>query len=116
LAIGIIAILSLKQILEQSESNLKKAKISLGYTSIRVLMANRHEIKAVHERNLEEMLESLGVLDSVMKGLITCKFCGKKISLENINCVYPKKNEIVFCCDDISCFEKALSDQGNEAQ
>jgi hypothetical protein len=77
-------------------------------------LSDRHEIKAVHEKNLEEMLESIGLLDSVKKGLILCHFCGKKISLENINCLYPKKGDIVFCCGDISCYEKALIDIESE--
>jgi len=73
-----------------------------------------HEISAVHEENLKELLESLGLLEDVESGQINCKFCGKKITLENLQCIYPKNHEIVFCCDDIKCFEQALKDSRSE--
>lgn len=69
-----------------------------------------HEINAVHEKELPEMLESLGLLDSVKKGLVTCNFCLKKITLENFNCIYPKNNEVIICCGDVNCYRKALLD------
>jgi len=73
-----------------------------------------YEISAVHERNLEELLESLGLRRDVEDGMIRCKFCDKKISLQNLQCLYPKNNEIVFCCDDVRCFEQALKDSSRE--
>jgi len=75
-------------------------------------MAKRHEIKAVHMSNLEEMLKGLGMLESVNEGHINCKFCGKKITLENLGCLYPKNNEISFCCNDSRCFMQAIQDSG----
>jgi hypothetical protein len=73
-------------------------------------MSKRHEITAVHERNLEEVLKDLGLLDSVKDGNVACKFCGKKITLDNLNCIYPRDDNIIFCCDDLNCFQKALED------
>jgi hypothetical protein len=73
-------------------------------------MLKHNRISAVHEKDLKELLESLNLLQEVNKGLIHCKFCGKKITLENLQCIYPKGNEIVFCCDNISCFQQALQD------
>jgi hypothetical protein len=73
-------------------------------------MSERHKITAVHERNLEEVLKGLGLLDSVKDGNVVCKFCGKRITLDNLNCIYPKDDDIIFCCDDLSCFQKALED------
>jgi len=69
-----------------------------------------HEIDAVHEKNLKGLLESLGLLEDVEKGRINCNFCGKTITLENLQCIYPKNDEIIFCCDDVKCFEQALED------
>jgi hypothetical protein len=76
-------------------------------------MAERHEIKAVHKNNLEEMLKGLEMLENVKEGRINCKFCGKTITLGNLGCLYPKNNEISFCCNDIECFMKAIQDSGS---
>jgi len=75
-------------------------------------MVERHEIKAVHEHNLEEMLKGLGMLEDVKEGRISCKFCGKTITLENLRCLYPKNDEVFFCCTDIECFMQAMQDSG----
>lgn len=69
-----------------------------------------HEISAVHEKNLRELLEGLDLLKDVENGCIKCRFCEKRITLENLQCIYPKDDEIVFCCEDIKCFEQALRD------
>lgn len=77
-------------------------------------MSAHYDIKAVHENNLEKVLEELGMLTAVKEGTVVCKFCGKKLTQENIQCLYPKNDEIVFCCDEIKCFQKALEDSGSE--
>jgi hypothetical protein len=76
-------------------------------------MSKYHEIKAVHERNLGKILEELGMLTAVKEGQVVCKFCRKKLTLENIQCLYPKDDEIAFCCDEIRCFQQALEDSGS---
>jgi len=73
-------------------------------------MSERYEVTAVHEKNLEEVLKGLGLLDSVKNGNVVCKFCEKRITLDNLNCIYPKDNGIIFCCDNLSCYQKALED------
>lgn len=77
-------------------------------------MSKCYEISAVHEKDLEELLKSLNLLEQVKNGLVNCKFCGTKITLDNLQCIYPKDNEIVFCCDKINCFEQALQDSKTE--
>jgi len=73
-----------------------------------------HEIRAVHEKSIRELVESLGLSKDVEEGRINCQYCGKKINFENLQCIYPKADEILFCCDDIRCFEKALIDSKEE--
>jgi hypothetical protein len=73
-------------------------------------MSKRLEIEAVHTKNLEEMLKGLEVLEDIKKGRITCKFCGKMITLENFGCIYPKNNEISFCCNGVECLMQAFQD------
>jgi len=84
--------------------------MTLNYIVFVMSEPKYHEIDAVHERNLRELLESLGLLEDVLKGHINCNFCKKKITLDNLRCIYPKNDEILFCCDDIRCFEQTLED------
>ena len=71
-------------------------------------------ISAVHEKDLKKLLTSLNLLKEVNDGHIKCNFCGKTITLENLQCIYPANSKIVFCCDDIVCFEKTLLDSKEE--
>ena len=73
-----------------------------------------HEIKAVHETELKRFLQDLGLLKGIEEGAINCNFCSRKITLANLQCVYPKNNEIKICCDDVRCFEKAVKDSGGK--
>jgi hypothetical protein len=73
-------------------------------------MSERHEIYAVHKNSLEELLESLNLLKELEEGKLFCRFCKKTITLENLQVVYPKDDEIVICCNDIKCFQSVLLD------
>jgi hypothetical protein len=73
-----------------------------------------HEIDAVHERNLVELLQSMGLLEHLENGKISCRFCGRKITMKNLGCIFPSGNEIVFCCDDMKCFEQVLNESKGE--
>lgn len=54
----------------------------------------KEKIHAVFNRDLYELLDSLGLIEKLDKGLLFCSFCGKKIISGNIGCIYPLKNEI----------------------
>lgn len=62
----------------------------------------------VHERNLEQFLESLGLLDDIQNGKIECFNCKDKISLNNFQSVFPLKGKIKVCCSKFECFQIAL--------
>lgn len=71
-----------------------------------------HRLAAVHEGDVKNLLRSLHLLDDVVSGSINCRFCSAKITLENLQCLYPVNNEIVFCCDKIECYQRALQESG----
>jgi hypothetical protein len=79
-------------------------------------LTEKFEIKAVHEKNLEAMLESMQLLQLIKEEKLSCRFCGKTITLNNFQCIYPKNNEILFCCYNLACFEQALNDSKGEKQ
>ncbi len=66
------------------------------------------KIHAVSDSDLDGLIESLGLAESLKKGLLSCGNCGKALSRENIGCVYPQKNEIRLCCNTLDCLQKTL--------
>ena len=64
---------------------------------------SKKTITAVHDDNLAEFLDSLGVLSDVTKGKAKCKFCHGPITLENLAAVFPESGDVKFVCDKVGC-------------
>ena len=73
-------------------------------------MRKRIEVKAVWNTELEQLLSSLGILESLLLGELTCANCGRTIDLDNLGAIVPQKDNIVLACDDTPCIH-ALSMQ-----
>ena len=61
------------------------------------------EINAVHERDLDNLLQRLGVKEKLDKGECHCKFCGLVITRENLYSILPESGGINFACDKPMC-------------
>jgi hypothetical protein len=70
----------------------------------------KEKIHAVSDRDLDGLLESLGLTEDLANGKLNCYCCGSKLSKENIGCIYPIKNEVKLCCSTLDCLEKALEE------
>ena len=68
------------------------------------------KIKAVHEAELEKYLKSLDIFNEIKEGKYQCRHCKTTITLENFLCMYPFNDEIVMCCDNPKCYQKALKE------
>ncbi len=44
----------------------------------------KHRIRAVHEQDLEDLLNSLGLSESMAKGELKCGICGSIVNLDNL--------------------------------
>lgn len=64
-------------------------------------------IHAVHDRDLEKLLESLDLLEDVRAGKVHCYLCKRIVTLDNLGCIFPEQKEIRICCDKPECFFKA---------
>lgn len=71
-------------------------------------------ILAVHERNLDSFLESLGLLEALEKQELRCAICGSVITRENFLCVYPDNGEIKVCCNASECYKVVMKKLGKE--
>ena len=67
-------------------------------------MTKKEKIYAVHDRDLENFLASIGLLDRIKKGEITCAMCEDTITLDNLGFVSPIENDIEVCCDNSKCY------------
>ena len=68
----------------------------------------KQTIKAVHELDLRQLLEDLGLYDLMEKVELTCGICGAPIGLENLLCVYPSGDDVKVCCKNLGCYERVL--------
>jgi hypothetical protein len=68
----------------------------------------RQSFKAVHEKDLETFLASLGILDAIENRTLTCISCGDIVTLDNLGCVMPMNGEVRVCCEKPSCLSGTL--------
>ena len=61
------------------------------------------EINAVHERDLDNLLQRLGVKEKFENGDFKCKFCEETITKQNLHSILPESGGINFICDKPAC-------------
>lgn len=79
---------------------------------------NKHKINAVHDDDLEKLLEKLGLLDKIKSGQIKCKFTGTIISLNNLYSIFPQSGSIKVVCDSpiaIKLFTEYCNENGHKS-
>lgn len=67
-----------------------------------------NKMKAVHDKDLENLLKSLNVYDDVVNHKCTCLFCRNIITLDNIDSIVPYEQTVQFTCDNTDCHTKLL--------
>ncbi|MGD0624677.1 MAG: hypothetical protein ABSB32_08155 [Thermodesulfobacteriota bacterium] len=75
----------------------------------------REVVTAVHDNDLAEYLNSIGILIEIQAGSCLCAECRSKVNLENFGGVFPKENNILIVCDRPLCvsrMKKELVDNG----
>ncbi len=63
-------------------------------------------IKAVYDSDLMNLVESLGIKDSIETGSYLCKFCATPITFENLQAIQKDGGELKFICSRLECFSK----------
>lgn len=69
-------------------------------------MRKRFEMKAVYDQDLEQILTSLGILDKLIAGELSCAICGCQVELDNLGAIFLDGDETRVCCDDDRCVRK----------
>ena len=70
----------------------------------------KRKIHAVADSHLDGLLESLGLVEALESGSLSCSICGNTLTLDNIGCIYPKERETKLCCDNLRCLQKAIDE------
>jgi hypothetical protein len=65
-------------------------------------------IEAIHEDNIEDFLQKIGLLESLKNGELHCASCDCTITKENIQCFFSYEGKIGFCCENFVCYEKLI--------
>lgn len=68
----------------------------------------KEELYAVHERDLERFLKSLGLLEALKKGEIRCDICSCLVTKENLGFIYPFEGKTRVCCDRPDCYHEIM--------
>lgn len=63
----------------------------------------KEELQAVHDKDLEKLLESLGILEKLKKGELRCKFCKEIVTLDNLHSIFPEAGAIKVICENVIC-------------
>jgi hypothetical protein len=70
---------------------------------------DRLKIPAIHDHDLETVLNDLGILDKVTSGEVLCSVCGAPLTLDTIECLYMQGTELKLCCQKVECCELAIN-------
>ena len=94
---------------------MKMLKSLLAEILKRLLPPERNEkkiISAVHEEDIEDVLEKLGLLHSLKKGEIRCESCNAIITTNNLQSFFAINGKIGFCCENLMCYETLIEKMG----
>lgn len=67
------------------------------------------EVRSVHRRNLQTVLDGLGLLNALDEGQLSCEGCGIKLTWENVGTIFRKEGKIHLSCDRPECIVLALN-------
>jgi len=70
----------------------------------------RHTIKAVHELDLQQYLEGLGLWEALISGSLACSICSARLNETNLGCIYPEGDEIRVCCEKVGCLQRVRTE------
>ena len=68
-------------------------------------------VTAVHDSDLQQLLQGLGILDDLVEGKFQCAVCGCPVDLDNLGSIFPHDNQIHVSCDNNKCIRVVTSGQ-----
>lgn len=57
----------------------------------------------MHDDDLPEFLEAIGIAGAFKDGRLTCKFCKQVVTAENLHAIFPEAGDVKVICDTPAC-------------
>lgn len=70
------------------------------------MIINKNKVKAVHDDDMEKLLDKLGILERVKNKELKCKFCNEVIEIPHIHSLFPESGSIKVVCNGTDCILK----------
>ena len=67
------------------------------------------KLEAIHDNELLELLDNLGLKNKFLGGQINCAFCKDIITWENLHSIFPDSGAIKFCCVKPECVNSLIA-------
>ena len=64
---------------------------------------HKEKINAIHDDDLEQYLENLGIFSKFQQGELKCKFCREPITFDNLHSLFPQSGDIKIVCTKPDC-------------
>ena len=71
-------------------------------------------IDAAYDKEFEQILEKLHLLEALKEGTLRCAFCQNEITLENVHGVFSKNHSLHVSCDRLPCHTKLVEHQKDQ--
>src|SRR5688572_20455270 len=65
-------------------------------------------LKAVHENDLDNLLEKISKKTDLEEGRLKCKFCSTPINKDNLYSILPEAGAFNFICENSECVNALL--------
>jgi hypothetical protein len=69
----------------------------------------RQRLQAVHDDDLEQVLQSLGVYNDFVHGRLRCAFCKDVITLQNLHSLFPDSGAVKASCTKPDCVRQLIA-------
>lgn len=66
----------------------------------------KEKIDSVHDKDLENILDGLSLLNKFKSDKLKCKFCNEIVNFKNLHSFFPEAGRIKFACDKPDCIKR----------
>jgi len=78
-------------------------------------MRKRATVRAVWDSDLQELLKSLGLFESLSARQLQCARCQREIDLANLGALFSDGHDLRVTCDDATCVRAATAQEVTSA-
>jgi hypothetical protein len=68
----------------------------------------KENIKAIHDSEIKEFFERLGIVEKLANGELKCSVCKSTITEQNFRAITKKSEDLLFSCNRESCYTDFL--------